>query len=281
MKIGISLSILAQAGRSDVAVYKEHLELGDLAEPLGFDSIFALEHHFTGYSMSPAPTQVAELFRRSHQARRSGHLRYRAAVARPDPRCGADRAAGRAVRRALPVRVRARRGECGVRRLSHPDGGSTRPLRRIRAARPSWRSASPEVRMAGRALPDPADLDPSAGRLQSGTAVLCVIRYARISRDHGEARLRHDGDHAERMAEGRGRYRSLPRVAESRSCARPPIILTNVSCAESRDEAHERAMKYLGRKWDSIDNHYHFSDGHLAAVKGYEAYGKMARPTPR
>ena len=25
MKIGVSLSILAQAGRSDVAVYKEHL----------------------------------------------------------------------------------------------------------------------------------------------------------------------------------------------------------------------------------------------------------------
>ena len=57
----------------------------------------------------------------------------------------------------------------------------------------------------------------------------------------------------------------------------PPIILTNVSCAEGRDEAHARAMRYLGRKWDSIDNHYHFSDGHLATVKGYEAYGKMTK----
>jgi alkanesulfonate monooxygenase SsuD/methylene tetrahydromethanopterin reductase-like flavin-dependent oxidoreductase (luciferase family) len=62
MKVGVSLSILAQPGRSDVAVYKEHLELGDLAEPLGFDSIFALEHHFTGYSMSPAPTQLLSYF---------------------------------------------------------------------------------------------------------------------------------------------------------------------------------------------------------------------------
>jgi len=56
-----------------------------------------------------------------------------------------------------------------------------------------------------------------------------------------------------------------------------PIILTNVSCAESRDEANERAVKYLGRKWQSIDDHYRFSDGHLATVKGYEAYGKTAR----
>jgi alkanesulfonate monooxygenase SsuD/methylene tetrahydromethanopterin reductase-like flavin-dependent oxidoreductase (luciferase family) len=57
----------------------------------------------------------------------------------------------------------------------------------------------------------------------------------------------------------------------------PPIILTNVSVAESRAEAQERAVTYLSRKWDSIDTHYHFSDGHLASVKGYEFYGKMAK----
>jgi alkanesulfonate monooxygenase SsuD/methylene tetrahydromethanopterin reductase-like flavin-dependent oxidoreductase (luciferase family) len=58
---------------------------------------------------------------------------------------------------------------------------------------------------------------------------------------------------------------------------RPPIILTNISCAESREEARERGLKYLSRKWDSIDAHYHFSDGHLASVKGYEFYGGMAK----
>jgi alkanesulfonate monooxygenase SsuD/methylene tetrahydromethanopterin reductase-like flavin-dependent oxidoreductase (luciferase family) len=58
---------------------------------------------------------------------------------------------------------------------------------------------------------------------------------------------------------------------------RPPIILTNVSVAESRAEAHERAVTYLSRKFDSIDAHYHFSDGHLASVKGYESYGATAK----
>ena len=48
-------------------------------------------------------------------------------------------------------------------------------------------------------------------------------------------------------------------------------------CAESRAEAQDRAIKWLGKKWQSIDNHYHFSDGHLATVKGYETYGKMAQ----
>ncbi len=43
-------------------VVSEHLALGDLAEPLGFDSLFALEHHFTGYAMSPAPTQLLSYY---------------------------------------------------------------------------------------------------------------------------------------------------------------------------------------------------------------------------
>src|SRR5262249_10962708 len=78
-----------------------------------------------------------------------------------------------------------------------------------------------------------------------------------------------------RAAEDPRRYRELTEgVGHS---ARPPIILTNISCAESREEAQERAEMYLARKWDSIDTHYHFSDGHLASVKGYEFYGGMAK----
>src|SRR5216684_633866 len=84
-------------------------------------------------------------------------------------------------------------------------------------------------------------------------------------------RARSTASHAPRS----GRARS--RIPSGASTPRPPIILTNVCCAESRDEAHERAFKYLGQKWQSIDDHYHFSDGHLATVKGYESYGKMAR----
>src|SRR6185437_16640123 len=62
MKVGIALNMLSQAGRSDVAVVAEHLSLGDLAEPLGFDSLWALEHHFTGYAMSPSPTQLLSYY---------------------------------------------------------------------------------------------------------------------------------------------------------------------------------------------------------------------------
>src|SRR2546430_17078383 len=62
MKVGIALNMLCQPGRSDAAVVGEHLALGDLAEPLGFDSLFALEHHFTGYAMSPSPAQLLSYY---------------------------------------------------------------------------------------------------------------------------------------------------------------------------------------------------------------------------
>src|SRR5260221_13139804 len=62
VKVGIALNMLTKEGHSDAAVLAEHMALGDLAEPLGFDSIFALEHHFTGYAMSPAPTQLLAYF---------------------------------------------------------------------------------------------------------------------------------------------------------------------------------------------------------------------------
>src|SRR4029079_789300 len=58
MNVGIALNMLHKEGRSDASVFHEHMALGDLAEPLGFDSLWALEHHFTGYAMSPAPTQL-------------------------------------------------------------------------------------------------------------------------------------------------------------------------------------------------------------------------------
>src|SRR5499426_4789931 len=58
MRVGTDISVLAAPGRPDSSVLSEHLALADLAEPLGFASLFTLEHHFTGYSMSPSPLQL-------------------------------------------------------------------------------------------------------------------------------------------------------------------------------------------------------------------------------
>ena len=39
--------------RTDHEVYQNELRLADLAEPLGFESIWGVEHHFTDYTMCP------------------------------------------------------------------------------------------------------------------------------------------------------------------------------------------------------------------------------------
>jgi alkanesulfonate monooxygenase SsuD/methylene tetrahydromethanopterin reductase-like flavin-dependent oxidoreductase (luciferase family) len=44
--------------RSDAEVYAHELSMADLAEPLGFDSVWAAEHHFTDYTMCPDPSQL-------------------------------------------------------------------------------------------------------------------------------------------------------------------------------------------------------------------------------
>jgi alkanesulfonate monooxygenase SsuD/methylene tetrahydromethanopterin reductase-like flavin-dependent oxidoreductase (luciferase family) len=51
-----------------------------------------------------------------------------------------------------------------------------------------------------------------------------------------------------------------------------PIVLAAISVANSREEASERAFKYLSLEWAMIDAHYRFSDGHMATLQGYESY---------
>src|SRR2546421_1990840 len=54
MHVGMS-SIFQGFGGSmpDHEVYQADLRLADLAEPLGFESVWSVEHHFTNYTMCP------------------------------------------------------------------------------------------------------------------------------------------------------------------------------------------------------------------------------------
>ncbi len=277
MKVGVSLSILAQAGRSDVAVYKEHLELGDLAEPLGFDSIFALEHHFTGYSMSPAPAQLLSYFAGRTKRVQLGTavivlpwhdpIRVAESIALLDVLCG-----GRCLfgfgRGAASVEYAGFRIPMEEARPRFVEAAQ---LIRLALSEPEfeWQGqfyqiprtsirprpiSSPERRFFVSAVtPESAEI---MAKLGFGMMVIMQNEWPKAAADIEN-------------------FRQI--AAAVGHVPPPPVILTNVSCAESREEAHERAMRYLGRKWDSIDNHYHFSDGHLANVKGYEAYGKMTK----
>jgi alkanesulfonate monooxygenase SsuD/methylene tetrahydromethanopterin reductase-like flavin-dependent oxidoreductase (luciferase family) len=254
MKVGVALNMLQKEGRSDAEVFAEHMALGDLAEPLGFDSLFALEHHFTGYAMSPSPTQLL-----SYYAGRTKRIALGTAViVLPwhDPVRVAEQIALLDVMSGGRCLFGFGRGAAiVVEALSHDsfewDGEFFKIPRTAIRPRPI---SHPERRFyASSVSPESAQVMANLG---FGLLVIMQNEWAKAAEDIQ-------------------RYRDL--TVSMGHTPRAPIILTNVSCAESRSEAQERGEQYLSRKWDSIDTHYHFSDGHLANVKGYEFYGGMAK----
>ena len=277
MKVGTALNMLQKEGRTDAEVVGEHLAMGDLAEPLGFDSLFALEHHFTGYAMSPAPTQLLAYYAGRTKRITLGTavivlpwhdpIRVAEQIALLDIMCGGrclfgfGRGAATAeyegfnipMGEARPRFVEA--AEVVVKALSntvfeHQGEFFQIPPTSIRP-RPI---SNPERRLyASSVSPESAEI-----MAEMGFGMLLIMQNEWV-----------------KCAADIHRYREI--ASSSGFTPRPPIVLTNVSVAADRAEAKERAIHYLGAKWDSIDAHYHFSDGHLATVKGYESYGKMAK----
>src|SRR5260221_4706633 len=277
MKVGMALNMLCQQGRSAASVVGEHWAMGDLLEPLGFDSLFALEHHFTGYAMSPAPTKLLSYYAGRTKRISLGTavivlpwhdpVRIAEQIALLDIMCG-----GRCLfgfgRGAASVEYEGFRIPMGEARprfveaaqiivkalandsFEHQGEFFQIPRTAIRP-RPI---SHPERRFYASAVsPDSAEI---MAKLGFGILMVMQNEWAKASADIA-------------------RYREIATAAGH--TPRPPVILTNVCVADSRAEAQERAVKYLGQKWQSIDNHYHFSDGHLSTVKGYESYGKMAK----
>jgi alkanesulfonate monooxygenase SsuD/methylene tetrahydromethanopterin reductase-like flavin-dependent oxidoreductase (luciferase family) len=60
--VGLSVFFQNLRGVTDEQVWLDELRLADLAEPLGFDSIWSVEHHFTNYTMSPDVLQLLTYF---------------------------------------------------------------------------------------------------------------------------------------------------------------------------------------------------------------------------
>jgi len=277
MKVGIALNMLQKEGRSDADVFAEHLALGDLAEPLGFDSLFALEHHFTGYAMSPSPTQLLSYF-----AGRTKRITLGTAViVLPwhDPVRVAEEIALRDVLSGGRCLFGFGRGAASVEYAGMRVPMEEARARFVESAKIvvtaltqesfEWKGeffTIPRTAIRPRPISHPerrfyaSSVSPESAEIMAklGFGVLVVMQ-----------------NEWPKAAEDIQRYRDI--ATSVGHTPRPPIILTNISVADSRAEAEERAKTYLSRKWDSIDAHYHFSDGHLASVKGYEFYGGMAK----
>ena len=277
MKVGTALSILAQPGVPDVALYNEHMTIGDLAEPLGFDSLFALEHHFTGYSMSPAPLQLLSYYAgRTKKIQLGtcvivlpwhGPIRVAEQIALLDVLSGGRTLMGFG-RGAATVEYEGFRIPMEEARPRFVEAAQL-VVKALANETFDWQGEFyqiPKMSIRPRPISSPETRFYASSVSPESSEIMAKLGYGMMIVMQNEW---------PKAAEDVHRYREIARSVGH--VPRPPIILTNISCAPTREEARERAYRYLGEKWDSIDNHYHFSDGHLANVKGYESYAKVGK----
>ena len=277
MKVGVALNMLYEHGKHDAAVVHEHLAEGDLVEPLGFNSLWALEHHFTGYAMSPAPTQTLAYFAGRTKRVQLGTavivlpwhdpVRVAEQIALLDIMCG-----GRCLfgfgRGAASTEYEGFRIPMGEARPRFAEAAQVvvKALSQEVFEHKGEFFQIPPTSIRPRPISHPERRFYASSVSPESAEIIAKLGFGMLFIMQNEwSKCREDIDKFQTMSTAAGFE------------PKPPIILTNISCAENREEAQERAHRYLGRKWQSIDDHYHFSDGHLANVKGYEAYGKTAK----
>lgn len=277
MKVGMTLQLTSFGGKPDLQTYQEELSVGDMAERLGFDSIWTLDHHFTGYVMSPDP--VALLM---YVAGRTKRVQLGTAViVLPwhDPVEVAEKIA-------LLDLVSGGRTIYGFGRgaASIEYAGFRIPMEESRdrfvesllIIRKGLTQESfsfegkyykvPEIQIRPRAISHPetrfyaSSVSPESAEIMAKLG-LGVLIIAQRSWDETAAD-----------------YQRYCQIAQASGYQpRAPISLFNVLVADEAREAEELAAVHMGAMFDSIDRHYHFSDGHLTGVKGYEFYAKLAK----
>src|SRR5919202_1976152 len=245
--------MLTQPGHSDAAVFAEHMALGDLAEPLGFDSLFALEHHFTGYAMSPAPAQLL-----SYYAGRTQRIVLGTAViVLPwhDPVRVAEEIALLDVLSGGRCLFGFGRGAASVEYAGFRVPMEEARPRFVEAAQIVVEALTNEVfswegeffkigptSIRPRPISHPERRFYASSVSPESAAIMANLGFGVLVIMQNEWAV---------AAEDIQRYRET--ATSVGHTPRPPIILTNVACAESRQEAEELACAYLARKWDSID----------------------------
>lgn len=277
MKVGMTLQLTSFGGKPDQQTYQEELTVGDMAEGLGFDSVWTLDHHFTGYVMSPDPTALL-----MYVAARTKRVQLGTAViVLPwhDPVEVAEKIA-------LLDLVSGGRTIFGFGRgaASIEYAGFRIPMEESRdrfvesllIIRKGLTQESfsfdgkyyqvPEIQIRPRALSHPenrfyaSSVSPESAEIMAKLG-LGVLIIAQSSWDD--------------TAVGYQRYCDIAQASGYQP--RAPISLFNVLVADEAREAEELAAVHMGAMFDSIDRHYHFSDGHLTGVKGYEFYAKLAK----
>ena len=270
-----------QPNVSDAQIYKEQLHLGRLVEPLGYDSLWTVEHHFTPYTMVTSPTQFLAYFAGTTQRIGMGTM----IVVLPwhDPIQVAENfVALDHMLDGRPLKVGLGRG-LGLREyngLRIPMDESRERFKEsldvIRLAlSQEWFEYDgthyqlPRMSIRPQPRPDSALLDnlymawgsPSSMPIAANEGMKPLF----IPQRGWDA---HRGELAE--------YNRIRKVEKGLSEELSTTVCW-VYCAETDAEAHEAVSQYMLEYGDSAMRHYQFLGDHLQKTKGYEYYGQMAK----
>ena len=261
---------------TDLEVYQNELRLADMVEPLGFDSIWGVEHHFTDYTMCPDVLQFLSYMAGRTQTVQLGSM----VVVLPwhDPLRVAEQfsvldhlSAGRAIigvgRGLARVEFDGFKIEMSESRARFAE--STKLLvdaleegfaefqgELIKQPRVEIRPR-PYKSFKGRTYAAAVSPESSLALAQLGLGMLIIPQkpWSEV-----EAELKS--------------YREIYQEINGEP-APPPIVVGFTFCHEDEETAREMASEYIGNYWDSIMDHYEFHSDHLKETKGYEYYGKF------
>ncbi|MCC7364529.1 MAG: LLM class flavin-dependent oxidoreductase [Dehalococcoidia bacterium] len=265
----------------DAQIYREQFHLGKLVEPLGFDSLWTVEHHFTPYTMITNPTQFLAYF--AGQTTRIDMGTMIVVLPWHDPvRVAEGYIALDYMLDGRTLKVGFGRG-LGVREYNGMRVDMAESRERFQESLDIFRaSVSNEwfsyegqhyqvPRMSLRPRPRPGN-------------TLLDNMYIAWGSPQSMPVAAHQGckplfipqrsweEHRQELAE----YNRI-RVEEHGWEAERPTTVCWVYCAETDAEAEAGARQYMAEYADSAFRHYQLLGEHLQGLKGYEYYAQMAK----
>ncbi|MEC8975614.1 MAG: LLM class flavin-dependent oxidoreductase, partial [Actinomycetota bacterium] len=264
--------------RDDREVYDAELALGLKAESLGFQSLWTVDHHFSGYSMSPDPLQILTWFAGQTQDLLLGTavivlpwhdpLRVAEQVTLLDNMSGGRLllGIGRGLARLEYEGFRVDRSTSRERFIEYADALLTgleegglhyegeflnQPHRDLRPA--------PQRSFVGRtwAAAVSPESAPIMARLGAGLLVIPQKPWEVVAADVAAYEKTWAAEHP---------HKPPP----------PPLSGGFVFVDESADRAAELAHKYIGNYYRSILEHYELATRSNFDVRGYEFYSNVA-----
>jgi alkanesulfonate monooxygenase SsuD/methylene tetrahydromethanopterin reductase-like flavin-dependent oxidoreductase (luciferase family) len=263
--------------RPDHEVYRNELRLVDLAEPLGFDSVWGVEHHFTDYTMCPDVLQFL-----TWVAGRTRHvqlgsmvvvlpwhdpLRVAEQVAMLDHMSegrlifGIGRGLGKVEFEGFRVSMeesRARFVESAEMILRGLEDGwceydGTYVKQPRKALRPQPARTFRGRTYAAAVSPESAEI---MARLGVGILIIPQKPWEVVAAE---------------LESYRTQYRQVNGAEPL-----PTVCAGWTFCDPDPGRAREMAVRWIGGYWNTVLRHYELTGDHLARTKGYEYYGRMS-----